>query len=218
MSFYGPSTVIPVYSVLMAIGITLTGVRLWVRTHHMRGSLGRDDVLILVGVVIMTAVTGMQYYNATAGTGGEAVRDPATKSRMVVASRQMDWSMIVIEKTAFGAVKLSFLFFYRRIFGVWPSFRLANNILIWVVIAWTIAFTLSDILICGAHPELVWGFDQTVALQRCGNRGAALLSFAVTSVVTDLAVLALPLLYIGRLQMSTKKKRASAFVFVLGAA
>lgn len=217
MSFYGPSTVIPVYSVLMGMGISLTGVRIWIRASQSRSSLGVDDALIIVGVVIMVAVTGMQFYNATYGTGGEAVTDPETKSKAIVASRKMDWAMIVIEKAAFGAVKLSFLFFYGRIFGVWPSFRRVNNVLIGVVSAWALAFTISDILLCGAHPELIWGYDQTIALHSCGNRGAQLLAFSVTSVVTDIAVLILPLVYIGRLQMSGKSKNAASFVFLLGA-
>lgn len=129
-----------------------------------------------------------------------------------------DWSsvVVVIEKAGFGAIKLSILFFYRRIFGVWKSFRRANNALLWIVLAWAVVFTLADVLICGAHPELIWGYDQTIPLKRCGNRGALLLAFSVTSVATDLPILGLPFFYISRLQMATSRKWATSLVFFIG--
>lgn len=216
MSLYGPSTTIPVYSVLTGVGIALTSLRFWVRTAYARRPLGMDDILIVIGISIVSACTAMQLFNAVAGGSGEAISDETAKEKWVVLSRKIDWTMIVIEKAAFGAIKLSFLFFYRRIFGVWESFRHINNTLIGLIAAWTLAFILADIFLCGVHPELIWVDDQTVALGRCGNRGALLLVFSVTSVATDILVLGLPFLYIGRLQMSRQKMWASAVVFLLG--
>lgn len=217
MSLYGPSTVIPVYSVLAGVGLIVTGVRFWVRTTYARAPLGLDDLFMVLGVIVVSACTAMQYYNAIHGTGGEAVTDPNTREKAIVASRQMDWSMIVIEKSAFGFVKLSILFFYRRIFGVWPSFRRINSVLIGIIIAWTVAFTVADVLLCGAHPELIWGYDQTIARSRCGNRGLLLLCFSVTSTATDLTLLMLPFFYLSRLRMPRQKKIATSFVFFLAA-
>ncbi|KAI8948343.1 hypothetical protein F4801DRAFT_465385 [Xylaria longipes] len=216
MPYYPASTVIPIYSVFMGVAIALTGLRLWVRLSYARTPLGIDDCLLLFGLAVTITCSGIQYYNALDGTGGEATKDPNERTRMVIISRQIDWAMIVIEKAAFGAVKLSILFFYRRIFGVWDSFRRVNNALLWIVFVWTAVFTVADVLICGAHPELIWGFDQTIALRRCGNRGALLLAFSVTSVATDLPVLGLPFFYISRLQMATSRKLATSFVFFLG--
>ncbi|KAI0538606.1 hypothetical protein GGR58DRAFT_286610 [Xylaria digitata] len=216
MSYYPPSTVIPIYSVFMGVAVALTALRLWVRLSFARIALGTDDYLLLFGLAIAITCNGIQYYNSLKGTGGEAI-DPADMTEKIIISHQIDWAMIVIEKAGFGAVKLSILFFYRRIFGVWGSFRRVNNALLWIVLAWAVLFTLADVLICGAHPELIWGFDQTIALRRCGNRGALLLAFSVTSVATDLPVLGLPFFYISRLQMATSKKWATSFVFFIGA-
>ncbi|KAI0407732.1 hypothetical protein F4802DRAFT_595125 [Xylaria palmicola] len=216
MSYYPPSTVIPIYSVFMGVAVALTGLRFWVRLSYARTPLGADDHLLLAGLAVAATCNGIQYYNALKGTGGEAIKDADKATRMVIVSHQIDWAMIVIEKAAFGATKLSILLFYRRIFGVWGSFRRANSALLWVVLLWALLFTLADVLICGAHPELIWGYDQTVALRRCGNRGALLLAFSVTSVATDLPVLGLPFFYISRLQMATSKKWATGFVFFLG--
>ncbi|KAI0521908.1 hypothetical protein F5B22DRAFT_643489 [Xylaria bambusicola] len=216
MSYYPPSTVIPIYSVFMGVAVALTALRLWVRLSFARVALGPDDYLLLFGLAVAITCNGIQYYNSLKGTGGEAIKDPNERTQMVIIAHQIDWAMIVIEKAGFGAVKLSILFFYRRIFGVWQSFRRVNNALIWIVFIWAVVFTIADVLICGSHPELIWGFDQTIALHRCGNRGALLLAFSVTSVATDLPLLGLPFFYISRLQMASNKKWATSFVFFLG--
>ncbi|KAI1349046.1 hypothetical protein F5Y01DRAFT_290287 [Xylaria sp. FL0043] len=216
MQYYPASTVIPIYSVFLGVAVALTALRLWVRLSFARTRLGADDYLLLFGLAIAITCNGIQYYNALKGTGGEAIKDPNERTQMVIISHQIDWAMIVIEKAAFGSIKLSILFFYRRIFGVWDSFRRINNALIWTVFIWAVVFTIADVLICGKHPELIWGFDQTLALHRCGNRGALLLAFSVTSVATDLPVLGLPFFYISRLQMASNRKWATSFVFFLG--
>lgn len=217
MSLYRAAVVIPVYSILAGVGIATTAVRLWVRTRVARVALGLDDLFVSFGIVVAAACTAMQYYNAIHGSGGEAT-DSTTQANAVMATHKIDWAMIVMEKPAFGFVKLSILFFYGRIFDVWPSFRRINNVLVWIVVAWIISFTVADMLLCGAHPELNWSVDQTVARRKCGQKGMLLLSFAVTSVGTDLVLLVLPLFYIGHLQMNIRKKLSSGFVFFLGMA
>jgi hypothetical protein len=215
-SLYGPTTTIPVYAVFTGVGIALTGLRFWVRKSVARTSLGLDDLFIVLGVFIASACAGMQFFNAIHGSGGEAITDQMAKEKAGILSRKIDWSMIVIEKPAFGFIKLSFLFYYRRIFGVWSSFRLVNNIFIVVIIAWTFSFVIADLFLCGPHPEYNWGTDQLIARDNCGNKGALLVAFAVTSMVTDGMVLSLPFFYIGRLQMPKQKKWAASVIFILG--
>lgn len=205
MTFYPPSTVIPIYTVLTGIGILLTGLRLWIRTSYARSSLGPDDYLIMIGVGVMIACTAVQFYNAVSGTAGEAANEQENQHRAVLEYK-IDFAMIAIEKLAFGTIKLSLLFFYRRIFGVWPSFRWLNNGLIGFVAAWTLAFVFAGLFLCGSHIEIQWALDQTRARRECGNKGVLLVAFAASSVVTDVLVLGLPLLYIRRLQMPKNKR------------
>ncbi|KAI1179026.1 hypothetical protein F4777DRAFT_535347 [Nemania sp. FL0916] len=216
-NYYPTDVVIPIYSVFAGVGIALTALRTWVRVVYTRTSLGTDDYLMYLAFVSSAACLAIQYWNAYDGTGGAATADPNSDAKNVLIGHQVDWAEIVVEKIGFGAVKLSILFFYRRIFGIWSSFRLFNNILIYLVAVWALAFCLSDVLICGAHPELIIGANQTLALAKCGNRGAQLLAFSVTSVATDLFILLLPFFYLKRLQMARNKKLATAFVFFLGA-
>ncbi|KAK7993789.1 hypothetical protein PG989_007170 [Apiospora arundinis] len=217
MSLYGPSVTIPVYSVLAGVGIAITGVRFWVRTRFARIALGADDLFVVLGVIVAAACTAMQFYNAVHGSGGDVV-DPSAHAKAIVATHKIDWVMIVIEKPAFGFVKLSILLFYRRLFGIWPGFRRINNVLIAILVAWTLSFTVADVLLCGTHPELNWALDQMVARRGCGDKGALLLAFAATSVATDVVLLVLPFFYLGNLQMTTQKKLSSGLVFFLGSA
>lgn len=216
MSLYGPSTVIPVYSVLACIGLVLTSLRVWVRVHNAHNFLGLDDLFMCLGTLVALACTGMQFYNAVYGMGGGVTAHPVNADKAIIASRKIDWCMIVIEKPAFGFVKLSILFFYRRIFGIWPKARRLNTALIVLVTAWTIAFLVADLLLCGVHPEFNWAYDQRVPRVKCGNKGALLLSFAATSVATDAILLLLPFFYFQKLKMPSRKRLAAMFVFFLG--
>lgn len=220
MDLYPPSTIIPIYVVLMAVGVLLTGLRLWVRLCYTRMSIGADDVFMVLGTTVMTACTAIQIYNATSGLAGAAastvLSDKQQQARAIL-EYQIDFAMLVIEKVAFGTIKLSLLFFYRRIFGVWPSFSRWNNALIVLVAAWMLAFIGADLFLCGG--DRVWlqfSLDQMRARRECGDKGALLIAFAASSVVTDVFVLGLPLAYLRRLQMPRTKRAAASFVFLLG--
>lgn len=45
---------------------------------------------------------------------------------------------------------------------------------------------------------------------------SALVAYAVTGVVTDFMILIVPLVYVHRLLMDARSKRATSFVFLLG--
>ncbi|KAI1329131.1 hypothetical protein F5Y16DRAFT_409295 [Xylariaceae sp. FL0255] len=215
-NYYPTYVVIPIYSVFTGVGIALTALRTWVRVVYTRSPLGTDDYLMYLALAGSAGCIAIQYWNALDGNDGAAASDPDSDAKSVLIEHQVDWAEIIIEKIGFGAVKLSILFFYRRIFGIWSSFRLLNNILIYFVGVWAFVFCLSDILICGSHAELNIGADQTLAREKCGSRGAQLLAFSATSVATDFFILLLPFFYLRRLQMARDKKLATAFVFLLG--
>jgi hypothetical protein len=215
MTLYPPPVTIPVYTVFTGVAIILTGVRFWARACYTKARLGVDDWLIAVGVFIVSACCGIQLYNALKGTGGEAVKAGDSEAR-AIASKQVDFTMILIEKPAFGAIKLSLLFFYKRIFGVWRSFVRINTVLIWIVSLWSVSFVIADLSLCGTKLHYQFLLDQEPAREQCGDKGLVLLMFAITSFLTDLAVLSFPFFFIKRLQMPPEKKLATALVFLLG--
>ncbi|KAK2071483.1 hypothetical protein P8C59_005905 [Phyllachora maydis] len=214
---YAPGTITAVYAVLGALGLILTGLRLLVRLCHpvARARPGADDALVVLGAAVVTACVALQMYNAAAGAGGSATTS-ATPTARAVTEHRLDYVQIVVEKVAYGAVKLSILCFLRRLFGPWPGFARLNAAMIAAVAVWALAFMLADALICGRQPALYWAADQGVTRARCGDLAAALLSFAVTDVVTDVMILAVPFFYIRKLHMGKRQKLGVSFVFLLG--
>ncbi|KAK0703001.1 hypothetical protein B0T26DRAFT_488089 [Lasiosphaeria miniovina] len=220
MTLYPPSIVLPIYGVFAGVGVVLTCLRFWVRLSYApqpfpNCRLYLDDYFIVLGLVVVCACTGIQFYNGIEGGAGAAI-SAHSKDDEALVELKVDFAMIVIEKIAFGAIKLSLLYLCRRIFGFWDSFRRYNNALIVLIVAWTLSFFLADLLLCGPHPELEVGLDQQAAARGCGDKGALLIAFAATSVVTDLLVLVLPLPYIWRLPQRPAKKVMVCFVFLLG--
>ena len=112
-----------------------------------------------------------------------------------------------MEKFTYSGIKLSVLFFYRRIFFVQKSFRIANNIFIILIALWGLVYFLLQVI-------LESGDHRTV--QPWGSQEWLLLWFAITDVLGDIAVLALPYPGIRKLQMSRRAKVELSFVFLLG--
>lgn len=170
---YAPGTITAVYAVLGALGLILTGLRLLVRLCHpvARARPGADDALVVLGAAVVTACVALQMYNAAAGAGGSATTS-ATPTARAVTEHRLDYVQIVVEKVAYGAVKLSILCFLRRLFGPWPGFARLNAAMIAAVAVWALAFMLADALICGRQPALYWAADQGVTRARCGDLAA----------------------------------------------
>ncbi|KAF2805875.1 uncharacterized protein BDZ99DRAFT_449574, partial [Mytilinidion resinicola] len=221
MAYYPPSALIPIYALFLSIGIILTTLRIFIRFYHniapnqYRNSFSLDDFFILIGLIVVSTCTAIQFYNITHGTAGGAVSN-ATKKEAIIVEWKVEYAMMAIEKVAFGAIKLSLLFYYNRIFWSYQSFNKINNMLISLVALWTVAFVLADLLLCGKDIELNFALDQTVSQEKCGDKGMVLVMFAATSVLTDVLVVGLPLPYIRKLKLERRKKRAVYFVFLLG--
>ncbi|PSN58562.1 hypothetical protein BS50DRAFT_605556 [Corynespora cassiicola Philippines] len=112
-------------------------------------------------------------------------------------------------------VKLSFLFFYKRIF---PRKEIAR--MIWVTIAFNslfgLSFTLASILGCRPISRSWTYWDGSEPEKKCINTNSLVWSNAGISVAVDLWMLAIPLSQVIHLQLPTKKKIALAFMFGIG--
>ncbi|KAI1349039.1 hypothetical protein F5Y01DRAFT_327849 [Xylaria sp. FL0043] len=213
---YTPEKVIPTYATITGIGLALTVARLWVRTHYVRVSLAADDAAAVAAAVFVSGAVALQIANALLGTAGDDVKT-AKSQRQARIALKVNWINPILEAWAFGLIKLSLSFFYRRIFGVWPAFRMVNNATIVLLVAYSVAFSLGQLFLCGTNFYLIWvDLDQHTARERCAERGHLQFFFALFSVLTDVLVVGLPLVFVARLQMSTRRKWASAFVFFLG--
>lgn len=120
---------------------------------------------------------------------------------------QLDYAAIIIEKVTYGCIKLSVLFFYRRIFSQRRSFRIANSILIVLITLWSLLFLLLEVVLESNDVHIIHPGDSQEWL---------LLWFAVTDVLGDIAILTLPYPCIRKLQISKKAKVGLTAIFFLG--
>ena len=97
---------------------------------------------------------------------------------------------------AFGAVKLSILFFYRRIFcstriGRTP-FDIITKAMIAIIVIWIIGFGLGSIFLCRLTPSAAWGILAELE-EKCVGQLLFLQGFAISDFITDFIILVLPL-------------------------
>jgi hypothetical protein len=96
---------------------------------------------------------------------------------------------------AFGLLKLSILFFYRKIFCSMqsrePTFDIITKVLIVLVVVWTLAFGLGAIFLCGVHPTNAWAPVAVVA-EKCSAQLIFLEGYAISDFVMDVIIWALP--------------------------
>lgn len=169
MVLYSPVTITTVTTIAVAIGILLTILRFWVRLAHTRQPLGLDDLFAATAAIFTAVCYAAEIYDTYRGTSGNATN---ADSAAAIVEHKIDYVIVVVEKIAFGSVKLSLLFFFRRLFGVWKSFRRINSVMVGVVAMWTVGYLGEAVLICGLHPEYYWEADQHIPQAKCGNNGA----------------------------------------------
>lgn len=95
---------------------------------------------------------------------------------------------------AYGAIKLSVLFFYRRLFVVKRNtlFDIVTKVAIVIVTLWTIAFFFLTIFYCGVHIDAIWG-NVIEAAEVCPDGFKAGMAYFASDFGTDALVLLLPL-------------------------
>ncbi|KAL9594894.1 MAG: hypothetical protein Q9219_006771 [cf. Caloplaca sp. 3 TL-2023] len=133
--------------------------------------------------------------------------------RDIVAFSKAFFATTVIFPVGCVALKFSILFFYHRIFAT-RKFTLWCVAIAVVTTAWFIAFIVSQFLTCRPLP-CYW--DKTIPNCKCIN--AVHVGFYITSppdILTNIAILILPIPWLWGLHLQTKKKVALTCIFVLG--
>lgn len=95
---------------------------------------------------------------------------------------------------ALALVKLSVLFFYRRIFCVGPMgiFSILTIVMTVVVLLWMSGFFISLIFICRADPAAYWISNASEAAH-CVDTGMLHNAYAISDFITDVLILLLPI-------------------------
>ena len=104
--------------------------------------------------------------------------------------RQCQFAFSVISPLALGCIKLSILFFYRRVF-CGRAFNILSLAFISLVTLWTLSFFFLQLFDCGTHFNVNWG--RVSDLQKCLGSFKQLLAFPISDVVIDILIMILPL-------------------------
>ena len=200
---YGIVSVISTAIILPLLGFAAVCLRFYVRLRVRPTYIGIDDWLILVSSVL---VWGHAANQVAAGVIGENGRDnePTVEWRATNQAK-MNYAALIFEKATYSTIKLSVLFFYRRIFFHQEAFRIWNNVMIVLVTLWGICFFFAFLFLCGIGPG-----------QACASQEWSSLWFGITDVVGDIAILAMPYPCIKKLQMSRASKAGVSAIFLLG--
>lgn len=124
------------------------------------------------------------------------------------------WIAEILYFCAITTLKLSFLFFYKRIFPARTVQRVISLTLVFNVL-WGIAFFITAVFQCWPMSYLWVAWDGEHA-GRCVNINAVVWSNAATSIFVDFWMLAIPVSQLIDLKLSKTKKWGVILMFCLG--
>ncbi|EAW10000.1 uncharacterized protein ACLA_042220 [Aspergillus clavatus NRRL 1] len=213
-----------IWSVVMVILSGLfVGGRLAIRYYNRR--VGTDDWTILASLISsvllsLTECSGKDGISSTdrVFTDGLAVhygygkhsRDIEPHDRIIA----LKWFFAaqVMYKVVITINKISFLCLYLRIF-IQPVFRRICYGGIVFLVAWGLAYILVTIFQCTPIASF---WDKSIVHKTCVNSKAQWLSYAVINILSDVAILTLPIHPVTTLHLPRAKKMAVVAIFGMG--
>lgn len=215
MSYINGKSVIAIGVLFPALGAAAVTARFYVRRNR-KISLGVDDWLCLPALACVTGCA----ITLIIGSAGHAIgyhskpEETAANNDKIVFLEKCEFAFNIMSPLALGFIKLSILFFYRRIFRG-RAFELLNWILIALVVLWTLGFFLVQVFDCRTHFSTNWG---TLAeLQKCLSTFHQRLAYSISDVIIDVFIFLFPVPLIWMLHMSLERKLAVTGIFLLGA-
>ncbi|KAI9043065.1 uncharacterized protein KD926_004568 [Aspergillus affinis] len=197
-----------IWSVIMIILAGLFVVtRLAIRFHNRR--LGADDWTIFASMLSSVILTVTECSAVHYGYGKHS--SYLTQHDRVIALKWF-FAAQVMYKVVIGLTKVSFFCLYLRIF-IQPVFRRLCYGGIAFILAWSLAYILVTIFQCKPIASF---WDKTIKHPHCVDSKSQWLSYAVINILSDVAILALPLYPVSQLKLARAKKLALALIFGLG--
>ncbi|KAI0189472.1 hypothetical protein F4808DRAFT_445380 [Astrocystis sublimbata] len=217
-----PSAIIAIGAVFAVLPTVFVTLRFCCRLRVSNAGLAADNWLILSALILTIGMGLMLVIGAALnGLGQPTPQGWGPKDYFWVTddaeilTEKIFFAFILTQALAFGLVKLSILFFYRRIFFT-RTFRILTSIMITVVCVWTVGFFFAYLFRCDTNFWALWA-PLKFLIQYCYDSKPYFYTLAISDVVTDFLILGLPLFWVWRLNMSTSKRLAVSGVFLLGA-
>ncbi|CAG7963937.1 unnamed protein product [Penicillium salamii] len=195
------NTVLVILATLMVI---LRGVSRKIR----QSAIGWDDACCLGGLLHTYGMLAMQYHYARVGMRNH-VMDISPDNTVLIAKMLIIYQIVYYN--AMVLAKFSYLFFYLRIF-VSKEFRILTWICMGCAGAYWTGSVLQVFLICTPFKKN-WN---PLLPGHCASQNVAFSTIGAFNLVTDVMIMALPMRFIWKLQMSTGTKVALYGIFGLG--
>ncbi|KAI4113392.1 MAG: hypothetical protein LQ345_005618 [Seirophora villosa] len=196
--------------VALTVLATTAVVLRFLARHMTRTSYGLDDWLMLFALIWLYGLSSVFLYGVHSGLGRHTLMLDLDQ---VINFGKAFFVTTCVFPVACAALKFSILIFYHRIFP-FRKFTISCIGIGFVVIAWFIAFIVASFLSCR---PLAYYWDKSIAGGHCIN--LVHVSFYITSppdILTNFAILALPLPWLWNLQMQLQRKVVVICIFILG--
>ncbi|KAL8993641.1 MAG: hypothetical protein Q9169_006190 [Polycauliona sp. 2 TL-2023] len=201
--------VVAAAAILPLVGIVLVALRFYSRIKKKSG-IGADDWLIV------PATVSPPNHRSSQSSIRHADFDGSIRSLSLawaLLSLLVEFIIYVIMVPAYGFIKLSVIYFYRRIFvkGTPDSrFNIVTHVTSAIVIVWTIVFFFMEIFKRGSYVPDNWG-PLIKATQ--GINGAVLNNgLFISDFITDLWIVLLPIPLVGAVENMSHRSFCAAIV------
>ncbi|KAG8411009.1 hypothetical protein J3459_016734 [Metarhizium acridum] len=211
--------------VLSSMVLIVVGARFWTRLWYRQGI--KADDLFIIPATVLTVATGILIVYGTVNHAiayrteipVEHAKNPlAVHSDQLTLTSKIEYPVSVMLPVILGCTKLSFLLFYRRIFAT-HSRGAVNVVLVGFMVLiglWTLAFFFATVFYCKTNFFAIWGSALDL-MTFCTKGMLRSLALCISDFTTDVFIIAFPIPLIYRLELSPKKKAATAGIFLLGA-
>lgn len=214
------TNIVIVCAVFIALPIIAVVLRFWARAVRHNGLSG-DDYLILPGLLFSVALSINNIVAVALGNlGGHIHMDDAGNivfDHTLTIFLQTEFATQLLSILSLVFTKLSIVVFYRRIFKG-KIFSLISSILLGAVAAWGVAFFFATLFECMPIP-MVWKtlFGTPDHQAVCYDYLPMFWATAISNMIMDTAILAVPIPFVWRLHMPRRQKIAVSAIFLLGA-
>ncbi|GAA90989.1 GMC oxidoreductase [Aspergillus luchuensis CBS 106.47] len=198
-------------AVCVFLATLITGLRFWL-SRRRRPLFSMPESMTLVSLLLFYSYAVATYLILTIGHGGYPTSQ--TQSWRLTFTLKCVYYLRLAYATGLGLVKCSILMaLFRSLAASSKAARHAILVIMAVCISWSLGATLISLLNCRPL-SYNWNLQQSEG--HCINRNAAFMAVSIIDVVTNAAILVLPLPRIIRTKITLPEKLVMISLLILG--
>ncbi|KAL4936772.1 hypothetical protein BDV06DRAFT_86230 [Aspergillus oleicola] len=202
-----------VFPIILIVGQVLSflSVALRVAVRLVTSNIGLDDTMILLSLGAVIAVLGLGLENQRLGLGTDLWFLPFAD---ITKFLHYYFAIETLYITSITLTKLSMLLLYLRLFPE-KRIRWAIYITLALTTAWGVSLLLANIFSC-TPVSYIWHSWDGEHEGSCISHEKVMWTHAITNIVFDVIIIALPMPTLLNLNMSLKKKIGVVIMFAVG--